>query len=185
MGGSDPWLFPQYERYILDNLAREFREAKKVAWLGLQSPYRVSRFAESINKNLESHYYDIAAVEDDKFCHVFDLNEEGYGEKLRKENFDIMTVLRCSCYMNDHKKSIKEFKDFLTTETKTIWFEDLDPNPDTGEEVAYYKGIRTVKTKKPFTKSVLEANFCVRGYTRIFGPDGRWYDQYVLTKNKT
>lgn len=191
MGMSDSILFPFYEKYITSELQNNIKSAKKIAWLGLQKPYRISNFVTSINPEVEMHYFDISPQGDKNYCHTFNLNDIGYGEKLKNENFDILTILRCSCYIENQFAAIKEFQNFLEDPTKIIWFEDLIPykstNKDPNKPVEnYYNGVKTLKYLIPFSQEILEKSFSIRGKSTIRvdrNEDDGWdYDQYILSK---
>lgn len=182
MGASDGILFPLYTAYIKKHFEENLKSVKKIAWLGSQRNYYVSDEVSRLKPGIEQHFFDIVPQGDPNFCHKFDLNDTGFGLKFNQENFDLLTVLRCSCYIEDHESCIKEFKDFLgRSQEKFIIFEDLDPNLSYGPEIAFYHGVRTEKTKRPFTQAVLRNHFNITDTQVLIGPDGKWYEVCILS----
>ena len=130
MGASDPVVFYFYKKYIDEYLLESISSTntcEKIAWFGAQHPYQISNHVTSINPKIENHYFDFTIISDEQYLHNFDLNQTGWGVKLREQGFNLITILRCSCYIYNHDNAIKDFKDFLDGPNQLIWFEDMDP----------------------------------------------------------
>lgn len=183
MGASDPYLFPQYIHYISENLANTTKNLKKVGWLGLQQPYYVSDYLESFHSEIETHCFDIVPQEGVPRCHRLDLNETGWGSRLREEGFNLLTLLRCTCYIKDQDAAIRELRDFLGEDgNRLIWFEDMDPNDYLLSETANYCGVAATKTQCPFGHALLSEHFLIMSTARLRDEYWAWYDQYLLAR---
>lgn len=146
----------------------------------------ISNYVTSINPKIENHYFDFTITSDELNFHNFDLNQTGWGKTLREQGFNLIAVLRCSCYIYNHANAIKDIEDFLDGPNQLVWFEDLDPNLHAGPEAATYVNtygkFTVLKSKREFTMKKLKEHFNVTKETRFFDLSNRWYDQCILSK---
>jgi len=185
MGASDSTLFYYYKKYIdaylIENISST-DTCKKIAWFGAQRPYQISNHVTSINSKIENHYFDFTITSDEQHLHNFDLNQTGWGGRLKEQGFNIITILRCSCYIYDHANAIKDFKDFLDGPNQLIWFEDMDPKLYKEPDISTYGKFTAIKSQRHFTMKKLEEHFNVTNKIRLFDPFYIWYDQCILSK---
>ena len=187
MGASDPVVFYFYKKYIDEYLLESISSTntcEKIAWFGAQHPYQISNHVTSINPKIENHYFDFTIISDEQYLHNFDLNQTGWGVKLREQGFNLITILRCSCYIYNHDNAIKDFKDFLDGPNQLIWFEDMDPKLYKGPDVSTYGKFTVLKSQRHFTMEKLEEHFDVTNKISFFDPFNIWYNQCVLSKKQ-
>lgn len=137
MGASDHFTLPLQAQYLLENVLQK-RTFKKIAWLGVPHPYYPSQKVSEKFPNIEQHYYDIIAVESE-YTHVWNMNDVGWGSKLRDEGFDVITLFRVTLHALDSAHLINEIRDFTSNTKNCVVFEDM-VGRSKNEPITYRRG---------------------------------------------
>ena len=133
MGASNYFILPIQTNYLLSTLDKDLKNATKVAWLGAIQQYATSVQIEQAHPNIKNYYFDrFTQNNTDKRTHIWDINEEGWGNRFKQEGFQILTMFRMTIFAQNKEKLLNEIVDFLVGTNNLVVYEEII-YPNSGE----------------------------------------------------
>lgn len=142
MGGSDPYIFPFYDAWFNELFGSSVLDKQSdVAWVGAQRRYPVSTRLESLAPRMKHTFYDIAS-ENNRHKNYLDINDRGWGERLKDEGHDVMTMFRVSCFFTRPAlELLDEIDAFLAGDTYALALVDFFDHDLSGGAFEWNDGI--------------------------------------------